>query len=321
MSTDPIDVLFVVLPDTLLLDLAGPAEAFRLANQHLRRRGQPEVFRLRYVGPQAEVRTSVGAHLTGIEPLPPVIPAHVWVVLLGRLGTMSDVAWRLPVWLETRNWLAANLGPALQGQGGATRLLTICVGALLAADAGLIGRHRVTTHHELLNDLARMAPAAQVLGQRAFVDDGTLLSSAGITAGIDLALYAIAGHCGAAVAAAVAQTMVVFARRGPQADQISPLLAWRDHMHPALHRVQDAVCEHPEHLWNAAALARVALVTPRHLNRLFREQAGISPRDYVERVRLALAEQALAQGAPVTRSAELAGFSSPRQLRRARSRA
>lgn len=321
MPADPVDVLFVVLPDTLLLDLAGPAEAFRLANQYLRRRGRPEPFRLRYVGPQTEVRTSVGAHLAGIEPLPQELPAQAWVVLPGRLGATSDAAWRLPAWLETRNWLAAHLGPALQGQGGATRLLTICVGALLAADAGLIGRHRVTTHHELLDDLARMAPAAQVLGQRVFVDDGALLSSAGITAGVDLALHGIAGHCGAAVAAAVAQVMVVFARRGPQADQISPLLAWRDHMHPAVHRAQDAVCEHPEHHWDAAALARVAHVTPRHLGRLFREQAGISPRDYVERVRLALAEQALAQGAPVARSAELAGFSSPRQLRQARSRA
>lgn len=253
MPAGPIDVLFVVLPDTLLLDLAGPAEAFRLANQHLRQRGQPEAFRLRYVGPQAEVQTSVGARLAGIEPLPEGLPTHVWVVLLGRLGTTNDVAWRSPAWLETRNWLVANLGPALQGQGGTTRLLTICVGALLAAEAGLIGRHRVTTHHALLADLARMAPAAQVLGQRAFVDDGVLLSSAGITAGIDLALYAVAGHCGAAVAAAVAQAMVVFARRGPQADQMSPFLAWRDHMHPAVHRAQDAVCEHPEHPWSLGA--------------------------------------------------------------------
>lgn len=327
-----IDVLFLVLPDSLLLDLAGPAEAFRLANQYLERRGRPPAFRLRYVGPQAEVASSVGLMLSQIEPLPAQLREPCWVVLVGRPGDAPHVVRRQRAWLAARDWLSRSLGPHLLGQGGAVparrtqaappvRLLTVCVGSLLAADAGLIGTRCVTTHHELLDDLTRMAPQADVQGNRVFVEDGPLLSSAGITAGIDMALHLITQTCGAAVASAVAHVMVAFARRGPQDPQRSPLLEYRDHLHPAVHKVQDAVCASPAQAWSADALAEVGCVTPRHLGRLFQEHTGLSPRDYVEHVRAALARQALSQGASAAQAAELAGLGTPRRLRQALARA
>ena len=327
-----IDVLFLVLPDSLLLDLAGPAEAFRLANQYLERRGRPPAFRLRYVGPQAEVASSVGLMLSQIEPLPAQLREPCWVVLVGRPGDAPHVVRRQRAWLAARDWLSRSLGPHLLGQGDAAparrtraappvRLLTVCVGSLLAADAGLIGTRCVTTHHEMLDDLTRMAPQADVQGNRVFVEDGPLLSSAGITAGIDMALHLITQTCGAAVASAVAHVMVAFARRGPQDPQRSPLLEYRDHLHPAVHKVQDAVCASPAQDWSATTLAEVGCVTPRHLGRLFQEHTGLSPRDYVEHVRAALARQALSQGASAAQAAELAGLGTPRRLRQALARA
>jgi len=316
----PIDVLFVVLPDTLLLDLAGPAEAFRLANQHLGARGRAPAFRMRYVGPETQVETSIGLQVAGLEPLPAALPNGCWVVLLGRPG-LRDGLPRLQRsgWMAARHWLSTTVAPALAG-GGAQRLLTVCVGALLAADAGLLGGRSVTTHHELLDDLARLAPAAHVCANRVFVVDGPVWSSAGITAGIDLALHCVGEVCGDAVAAAVAQTMVVFQRRGAEDPERSPLLDGRAHLHPAVHRVQNAVCEQPAADWHVGALAQVAHVTPRHLARLFKLHAGMSPRDYVEQVRRGLAEQALAQGLPTAKAVALAGFGSDRQWRRARAR-
>ena len=85
--TDPIDVLFLVLPDTLLLDLAGPAEAFRLANQYLQRQGHPPAFRMRFVGAGAEATTSVGLQVANLEALPPALSPRSWVVVLGRPGS------------------------------------------------------------------------------------------------------------------------------------------------------------------------------------------------------------------------------------------
>jgi transcriptional regulator GlxA family with amidase domain len=325
-----IDVVFVVLPDTLLLDLAGPAEAFRLANQALHRRGLPPQFRMRFAGPNPQARSSVGLQLAGLEPLPPTLASPTWVVLMGRPGSAGEVLRVQPEWLTARDWLGRVVGPLLAGpEAGADpataptghRLLTVCVGALLAADAGLLAGRAVTTHHELLADLAGLAPAAQVQHNRVFVDDGVVLSSAGITAGIDLALHCIQQACGPAIASSVAQVMVVFSRRGPNDPQRSPILSGRRHLHPAVHRAQDAVCDNPGRAWTVNTLAEAAHVSPRHLARLFVEHAGVSPRGYVEQVRLALASHAVARGMPAKQAAAAAGFGNDRQWRRARGRA
>jgi transcriptional regulator GlxA family with amidase domain len=309
-----IDVLFLVLPDSLLLDLAGPAEAFRLANQQLHHADRAPAFRMRYVGPLPEVDSSVGLSLSKIEALPTQLPPRCWVVVLGRPGSAPEVLRRQRPWLTARDWLARVVAPTLEHD---TTLLTVCVGALLAADAGLVGTRCVTTHHELLDELVQLAPAAKVQANRVFVEDGPLLSSAGITAGIDLALHLITRECGPAIASAVAQVMVAFTRRGPQDAQRSPLLAHRDHLHPAVHRVQDAVCAAPATDWTAQRLAAAAHVTPRHLARLFHAHVQLSPRAYVEHVRRGLAQHALAGGASNADAAQLAGFDSPRRLRQA----
>ena len=320
-----IDVLFLVLPDTLLLDLVGPAEALRLANQQCVTRGHEPAFRLRYLCARPQVQTSIGLQIAGLEPLPDALPDGAWLVLLGRPGLKETLpAMQRDGWFGARDWLTRVAGPALAratpAGAPAHRLLTVCVGTLLAADAGLLGRRQVTTHHEHLEILAGLAPQAQVCANRVFVVDGPVWSSAGITAGIDLALHCIGDVCGDAVAAAVAETMVVFQRRGADDPQRSPLLDGRNHLHPAVHRVQNAVCERPGHDWDVPALAAVAHVTPRHLARLFKDHAGVSPRDYVEQVRSGLAEQALARGLPTAQAVELAGFGTDRQFRRARAR-
>ncbi|WP_141285322.1 GlxA family transcriptional regulator, partial [Ideonella azotifigens] len=186
--------------------------------------------------------------------------------------------------------------------------------------AGLLTERQVTTHHELLADLALMAPGARVLPNRVFVCDGPVWSSAGITAGIDLALHLIAERQGEGLASAVAQVMVVFHRRGSEDPERSPLLAGRRHLHPAVHAVQNAVVDAPGEDWTLDRMAALAHVTPRHLSRLFQQHAGLSPREHVEQVRLALAVEARAAGLAGKQAAALGGFSSERQWRRARQR-
>ncbi|WP_281916231.1 GlxA family transcriptional regulator [Caldimonas thermodepolymerans] len=311
-----IDVVFVVLPGTLLLDIAGPAEAFRLANQRLQLQGRPPRFRLRFAGPLPEAASSVGLALAQLEPLPTTRQAaRTWFVLAGRAEAARQRG--TPDWLAARDWLGRTVRPWLLDGTCGCRLLTVCAGTLLAADAGLLDGRRCTTHHELLELLQHTAPCAEVLGNRVFVEDGPLASSAGITSGIDLALHLIAGEAGEAVAAAVAQTMVVYLRRGVQDPELSPLLAHRHHLHPAVHRVQDAICSDATADWSVEAMARLAHVTPRHLHRLFTLHAGIAPLAYLQGIRVERARQALAQGASVAQAAEQAGFGSELALRRA----
>jgi transcriptional regulator GlxA family with amidase domain len=313
-----IDVLFVVLPHTVLLDLAGPAEAFRIANQTINQTPGLPQFRLRFIGPDAELTSSVGIGLSNIEPLPNQFDStaeRTWVVLLGLPGKRADDVMKQPAWLTTRQWLAKVLAPKLLADNQQSfKLLSVCVGAILAADAGLLANRQCTTHHEILDQLAHLAPSAKVIANRVFVEDGPIISSAGITAGIDLALHLIATVCGAAIASTVAQVMVAFTRRGPLDPSQSALLKYRDHIHPAVHRVQDAICSDPTSPWSTSDMAKIGFVTERHLLRLFTEFAGTSPRHYVESVRVAIAQHALSKGLSKARAAELSGFITQRKL-------
>jgi transcriptional regulator GlxA family with amidase domain len=318
LSTTPyaVEVLFVLLPDTLILDWAGPAEAFRIANQSLARQGKPPAFTLRFVGPQADARSSVGAQIAQIEPLPPQLLAPSWLVLLGypdeAAGQHSAQVRQVTHWLRS-------VDKQLRAPSSPHRLVTICAGALLAAQAGLLAHTRVATHHLELDELKRLEPLCDVQANRVFVIDDKrgVYSSAGITTGIDLAVHLIAQVCGEAIAARVAQVMVLPLRRGPNDPELSLFLQGRAHMHPGVHRVQDAVQAQPRADWSVTRMAEVACTSPRHLARLFDDHVGQAPLAYLRSIRLALAQQALATGQSVGQAADMAGFSSDTQLRRA----
>ncbi|MFZ3220790.1 MAG: helix-turn-helix domain-containing protein, partial [Rhodoferax sp.] len=288
------------------------AEALRMANQQLQAQGQPPRFALRFLSPRPEVASSVGVCLSGLEPLPTAhaYPNPTWVVLVGQPGREIDV--QTPPAQALLHWLRG-----LRPVRGQVELVTICAGAVLAAHAGLLAGRRATTHHQHLDELQRVEPRCDVVTNRVFVDDDAVFSSAGVTTGIDLILHRISTTCNPALAAQVAQTMVVALRRGPHDPELSPFLAYRNHLHPALHRVQDAVSQAPQSSWTVPGMAAVAHTSPRHLTRLFLEHAGVAPLQYLRRIRLAVAQTALQSGRNVTQAAEMAGFSSDTQLRRA----
>jgi transcriptional regulator GlxA family with amidase domain len=310
-----IDVLFVIVPHALLLDIAGPAEAFRLVNLRRADRGLPPKFRLRFAGPGATTRTSVGLGLAGLEPLPRALGSPTWVVLPGQPSEQTRQVTK-PI-IDTARWLNTICREALQSPGSRDRLATICSGTLLAARAGLADDRQCTTHHDLIEDLRKLAPRAHVVDNRVFVVDGSFASSAGITAGIDLSLHWIAEECGEAMAANVAEDMVVYVRRSPNDPELSPFLAHRRHLHSAVHKVQNAINAEPEKAWDMSSLAQVGHVTERHLLRLFLRNAGLSPLNYLRAIRLARARESIEHGLSVTRAAEIAGFQSSLQLRRA----
>jgi transcriptional regulator GlxA family with amidase domain len=310
-----IDILFVIPPDALLLDIAGPAEAFRLANLHRGRRGENERFRLRFAGPEPRIESSVGMPLVELEPLPEALKSPTWVIVVGQPAVVA--ARPTPATAEIERWLDRTMRKALAARNTAHRLLTICSGTLLAARAGLLRNIECTTHHELLESLHAHAPQAQVVDDCVYLVDGPFASSAGITASIDLALHLIGRECGEALAASVARDMVVYVRRSPLDAELSPFLAHRRHLHPLVHRVQDALAADARREWDMASLAALANVSERHLLRLFREHAGVTPLELLETIRLERARKSLERGATVTRAADDAGFSSGLQLRRA----
>lgn len=309
-SAAVIPVYVVLPPRTLLLDVAGPMEVLRRAAMEP---GAPG-FSVSYLAVRATMDSSIGLRLAGLRPLPDAVPDGALVIVSGNvdqvLGGAGPTARDVEDEAAIVAWLARVVRPGVT-------LACICSGALLAARAGLLAGKACTTHHVCTAELARLAPSARVLEDRLFVEDGERLTSAGITSGVDLMLHLVARLRGPALAVSIARAMVVYLRRGPSDPQLSPWLEGRNHVHPAVHRVQDAIAAEPARDWSLEMLADLAAASPRHLSRLFNAHAGMSLTDYVNRLRLALASEMLAATRLDMESvAERAGFASTRQLRR-----
>ena len=303
---DVIPVFILVPPDTLLIDIAGPLEVLRYANGE-----QDRVrFDYRYISAKPRQQTSIGLVLDGLDPLPETLPEQAILVISGSLTVGIDEIARDAELNELKRWLARAVRPD-------TRLVTICSGALLAAAAGLMEGYQCTTHAECLDELKSLAPTASVLENRLYVEDGNRFSSAGISTGIDLMLHLVSRFASPQAALAAARKMVIYLRRSGQDPQLSPWLSGRNHIHPAIHRAQDAIMADPARDWSLPGLAGIAHLSERHLSRLFREHVGQSVVDYVNLMRVTLAQELLKQSRLDMESlAQRAGFASSRHMRR-----
>lgn len=313
MSTPRRIPTFVVLPaHTLLLDVAGPIEVLRKANQF-----QTEVaFDVTFVSPLPEVTSSIGLRLAGLSPLPDHVPPDALVIVS---GDTADVLRQDNQSIEPAGAGSEVIVEWLRQFGDSgIQLVCICSGALLAARAGLLDGRSCTTHFADCATLARIAPRAHVLDNRLFVEDGPCLTSAGVTAGTDLMLHLVSRMTTPQVTMQIARHLVVYMRRDGHEAQLSPWLNGRNHIHPAIHRVQDAIIADPTADWTLGAMADIAAASPRHLSRLFQQAAGMTPIDFVNRLRVALARELVTQTPlDMERIAERSGFASSRQLRRA----
>lgn len=301
------EVVFLLLPNVVLLDVAGPADAFRNAERRV-----PGSYRLRFAAPLPSLTAAVGLTLGALEPLPAALGSRTLLILTGVGGETLDS--QEPATRRAIAWLRS-------GAAAGAELLCVCTGSVLAAHAGLLAGRECTTHHEHLEELRAVEPRARVLENRIFVEDGSVTTSAGVTAGLDLALHVIGRQLGPHVAAEVARGLVVYLRRAGTDPTLSPWVMHRNHLHPAVHRVQDAVTRDPAAAWSSAQLSAVACTGPRNLARLFAEHARCSPLDYVQLIRFAFARQ-LVTGSQLDleRVAARCGFASAQHLRRVWSR-
>lgn len=311
--TQHIKVYILLAPVPLLLDFAGPAEVLRCAN-----RVQDKIhFDVEFIAPHTEMLTSVGLPLRGISPLPKgLAPGDILLVSGSTNEILGDA--NLPTTNETANdkqlivnWLRATFTERQM-------LLTVCSGAILAARAGLLDGYQCTTHHDCLEELRSISPRLKVEENRLFTQDRNRFTSAGITSGTDLMLHIVGQKLGIGFAAAIAKHMVIYARRSGNDPQLSPWLQGRSHLHPTVHRVQDLIAQDPTAIWDVKTLAREAHMSERHFSRLFNNETGLSVPDYVNGLRIAIAENALrAQNTQIERLVGDLGFGSSRHFRRA----
>lgn len=193
----------------------------------------------------------------------------------------------------------------------------MCAGAFVLAETGALDGRRAATHWRLAGQLATAYPRVRVESDPVFVKDGDVVTSAGVTAGIDLALSLVEDDHGAGVARDVARELVVFMARPGGQSQFSARLAPHEAKQPVVRRVLDTVGADPAAPHSLESLAATAGVSARHLSRLFRGETGTTPGQYLESVRLEAARALLESGDDtVDTVAEVSGFGSSETMRR-----
>ncbi|WP_394613617.1 GlxA family transcriptional regulator [Lentzea sp. JNUCC 0626] len=291
-------VVFLVFDGTKMLDVTGPAEVFAEAN------AAGAGYVIRYVSPSGEaVDTSVGIRLPVDGAAGDVVEPDTVVVAGGEVLIRRGVPVELVEAIQA-------LWPR------ARRLVSICTGSFALAAAGVLDGRRATTHWKQAPRLARGYPSVEVVPDAIFVEDAGVFTSAGVSAGMDLALALVEQDYGADLARSVARSLVMFMQRPGGQSQFSAPLEVRRPGTPALREVVDVVAAQPALDHSAAALAARVGVSARHLARLFASELGTTPARFVEQVRLDHAKALLDAGHGVARAAKLAGFGSAETMRR-----
>ncbi|GHH75832.1 AraC family transcriptional regulator [Streptomyces sulfonofaciens] len=282
-----------------MLDVSGPAEVFAEAD----RLGAD--YRLSIVSVDgAPVRSSIGM----------VVPADTDAASAPAFDTLlvsgGDA---LPESAIDPSLAAA--AAALAARAG--RVASICTGAFILGATGLLDGRRATTHWRHTAALARRHPSTRVEPDSIYVRDGGIYTSAGVTAGIDLALALLEEDHGPDLTRDVARSLVVYMQRSGGQSQFSASLRGPAPQTPVLRLVLDAVQADPTADHSLEALAERVRVSPRHLTRMFRAELGTTPAKYVELIRFDMAKALLDSGHNATEAAAGSGFPSYESLRRA----
>lgn len=298
VKAPPRVVVIVVFDGVKLLDAIGPAEVFAEANRF------GANYTLKIVSADGrDVATSIGTRFPVDGPLSSIGPADTVLVAGGEnlVGHPIDPA----------------LVEALQSVPQRTRrLASVCTGAFILAQAGLLNGRRATTHWRHTGRLARAFPDVHVEPDAIFVRDGDVFTSAGVSSGIDLALALVEADYGPELVRKVARSLVVYLKRAGGQSQFSVLIEADPPPSSPLRAVTEAIAADPGADHSVKKLAARAALSTRQLTRLFQAELGMTPARYVELVRIDLARTALEAGRTVTDAARLAGFGSTETLRR-----
>ena len=290
-------MIFALFDGCEVLDFTGPLQAFHEANAH------GAQYAVKLCGIKDRIVSAQGATFAELAPLPEA-GAGTLVVVPGFLPSATRIPRALVRWLQ----MTAKRG---------AEIASVCTGSFVLGDAGLLDGVRCTTHWRRIAELRNRFPRADVAADCLFVVDGPIISSAGITAGIDMALHLIERDYGPQLAAKVAREMVVYMRRNGNESQQSVFTDCRTHLNARVHDVQDYLLANPAKKITLPQLARIAGMSSRNLTRTFREATGMSLGQFRTKVRLELARTLLEETTlPLEAIAGRCGFSDARQLRR-----
>lgn len=293
----------LTFPDSQLLDVAAPLQVFATANDLSCAAGRLPPYEAVVVARKAPVRTSAGLALD-VGSLPVADMPLDTLVVAGGWGV--DVACEeaaLVDWVRRRSNVAR-------------RTASVCSGAFLLATAGLLDGRRAVTHWQRCSDFAVRFPAVQLDPEPIFVHDGNVWTSAGVTAGIDLALALVEADQGRQLALSVARQLVVFLKRPGGQTQFSTLLELQEGDDP-FGRLHAWIVENLDRPLPLPTLAEQANMSLRSFSRRYRQATGATPAQSIRRLRIETARRLLEEGLSVARVSRRCGFGSEETMRRA----
>lgn len=290
---------FLIFPGVTLMDVSGPAEVLSRA---------PGYDIVRFSPQGGTVETSSGFAIAETAQPSLVDAASLDTLIIPGADLLPDQPWPDGL-LDTAQFLISNMP-------GTHRIASVCTGAFVLAELGLLDGRQATTHWRNTRELAKRYPKIKVDHDTLHVHDGRFITSAGITAGIDLALSLVEEDHGAATARTIAQDMVVFMQRpGGQSQFVShdiPMTV----SNPIVRKAMDIFNADPQGHHSLASLANSVAVSPRHLGRLFQQEMGMSPGRWIEKMRLYTAQELILEGYSITAAARHSGFGNDENLRR-----
>jgi transcriptional regulator GlxA family with amidase domain len=293
-------IVFLSYPGLLGLDLIGPWEVFTSAATAV-----PGAYSVELVAREEELRTSSGLGLVPSGPLPRTGQGIDTLVVPGGTGSREAAEdEELVAWIR-------------RAAPHARRVTSVCTGALLLARAGVLDGRRATTHWGYCTQLARRHPAVDVVRDPIFVRDGDIYTSAGVTAGMDLALALVEEDLGREVALEVARWLVMFLKRPGGQSQFSASLAGQLAENEPIRELQEWIADNLDADLSVPSLAARAHMSERNFARVFTREVGMTPARYVESLRLERARVALSDSAqPVAEVARRCGFGTATTMRR-----
>jgi len=306
-------VSMLAYPGAQILDITGPLEVFSRASRWLKdHAGRPnDAYVVEIIGlERGPFRVSSGLSLVADRAYHEVRddddPGIDTLLVAGGVGThRHDRDPRILDWLKQQATRVRRLG-------------SVCTGAFFLAEAGLLDGRTATTHWSECDDLARRFPRLRVEPDTIYVHDGPVYTSAGVTAGIDLALAMVEEDHGRDLALATARALVMFLRRPGGQAQFSAQLAVQFAEHEPLRELQAHILEHPDTDLEVASLARRVAMSPRNFARVFAREIGVTPAHFVTSVRVETARRRLEESSDDLEAiCEGCGFGSLESMRRA----
>ncbi|MEB3347092.1 DJ-1/PfpI family protein [Aquimarina gracilis] len=296
--------LFVVPPKVHLLDINGPAHIFYEAKEY------GANLELHFISPINESNTSSSAGLKfhDLELFETFqLGKEDFVVIPGLyFSLLSDKAF-LKKCKPFFDWLR-------QCDKVGVNICSVCTGSFLLAEAGILNNRCCTTHWKRIKSLKERYPDIDVKENRLLVIDNNIYTSAGISSGIDLAIFLLEEKFSPKLAADVAKEAVVYFRRGEYDPQLSIYLQYRNHLEERIHNAQEFIIKNLNKPFNQTEIAENVNMSVRNLTRLFKKATGITIHHYTEKLRVERAINLLEENNKMEMVAEECGFKSVSQL-------